>query len=79
MTEADRYVKLVEWSDGDRCCIGRCPELIYGGCHGGNARSVFAEFCRIVDETLEIYRTEGRPLPVPRSGRQCVNALQQVA
>ena len=79
MTEADRYVKLVEWSDEDHCFIGSCPELFCGGCHGSDARSVFAALCRLVDETLELYRTDGTPLPLPMSGRQFVNALQQVA
>ena len=46
MTKADRYVKLVEWSDEDGCFIGSCPELFYGGCHGGDARSVFSELLR---------------------------------
>ena len=42
MTQGDRYVKLVEWSDDDKCFIGSCPELLFGGCHGPNAYAVFA-------------------------------------
>ena len=41
MTAADKYVKLVEWSDEDECFIGSCPELFYGGCHGDDPRAVF--------------------------------------
>jgi hypothetical protein len=27
--QAARYAKFVEWSDGDKCFIGRCPKLIF--------------------------------------------------
>jgi len=79
MNDADRYVKLIEWSDEDRCFIGSCPELFYGGCHGSDSRAVFDELCQIVAETIEIYRQDGKPLPAPLSGQQFVNALQGVA
>jgi len=78
MSQGDRYVKLVEWSDHDACFIGSCPELFYGGCHGTDARAVFSELCTIVEETVAIYQREGRPLPEPMSGREFVNALQTV-
>ena len=79
MNEEARYVKIVEWSDEDRCFIGSCPELFYGGCHGDNERKVFDELCQIVKETIEIYRQDGKPLPSPLSGREFVNALQKIA
>ena len=79
MNEGYRYVKLVEWSDEDQCFIGSCPELFYGGCHGENARAVFSELCEIVDETIELYRRDGKPLPAPLSGREFVNAMQKAA
>lgn len=79
MTDADRYVKLVEWSEKDACFIGSCPELLYGGCHGDDSRAVFDELCQIVEETIELYRQDGKTLPKPMSGRQFVNAMQRVA
>jgi predicted RNase H-like HicB family nuclease len=79
MTKGDRYVKLVEWSDEDRCFIGSCPELLYGGCHGSDAKRVFSELCRIVAETIELYEQNGRAIPPPMSGREFVNALQEIA
>ena len=79
MSAADRYVKLVEWSDEDFCFIGSCPELSFGGCHGTDAKAVFAELCEIVEDTIRVYEAEGRPLPVPLSGREFVNALQGIA
>ena len=79
MTEASRYLKIVEWSDEDGCFIGSCPELAYGGCHGDDERRVFDQLCEIVEETVEIYKEDGRPLPTPISGRDLVNTLQKTA
>ena len=79
MNRGDKYVKIVEWSEEDQCFIGSCPELFYGGCHGSDARSVFDELCGIVEENIQLYEQEGRPLPVPMSGREFVNAMQEIA
>ena len=79
MKPADRYVKLVEWSDQDQCFIGSCPELFYGGCHGEDARAVFDELCQIVEQTVELYQEDGKPLPPALSGKEFVNAMQRTA
>jgi predicted RNase H-like HicB family nuclease len=79
MNKGDRYVKLVEWSDEDGCFIGSCPELFFGGCHGSDAKAVFAELCEVVEETIDLYEQDGKPLPRPMSGRELVNALQNIA
>jgi predicted RNase H-like HicB family nuclease len=79
MTQGDRYVKLVEWSEEDQCFIGSCPELFLGGCHGTDARSVFDELCQIIDETIQLYEQDGKELPQPLSGREFVNAMQHAA
>lgn len=79
MSKGDKYVKLVEWSDEDGCFIGSCPELFYGGCHGSDAKAVFAELCDLIEETIRIYERENRQLPEPMSGREFVNALQGIA
>ena len=63
MKQTARYAKMVEWSDEDQCFIGSCPGLFYGGCHGDDEQSVFAELCQLVEETVELYQREGRPLP----------------
>jgi len=75
----DKYVKVVEWSEEDGCFIGSSPELFYGGCHGDDPRAVFDELCQIVEETVELYRQDGRPLPVPLSGMEFVNRMQRIA
>ena len=69
----------MEWSEEDGCFIGSCPELAYGGCHGDDERRVFDQLCQIVEETVEIYKEDGRPLPTPISGRDLVNTLQKTA
>ena len=79
MSEGDKYVKLVEWSDEDSCFIGSCPELLIGGCHGNDPREVFNELCEIIAETIELYKHDAKPLPKPMSGREFVNAMHQVA
>lgn len=78
MKVADKYVKLVEWSDQDQCFIGSCPELFYGGCHGNDPRAVFGELCQIVEEMIEIYKQERKSLPTPLSGKEFVNAMQKI-
>ena len=79
MKEAARYVKIVEWSDQDQCFVGSCPGLFYGGCHGQDEMAVFRELCEIVEETIELYRQEGRPLPAPTSGKDYANRMLAVA
>ena len=62
----DRYEKIVYWSDEDQCFIGLCPELFFGGVHGDEPRSVFEELLEVVDEWVEIYESDGKPLPEPK-------------
>jgi len=69
MKDSDRYLKIVEWSDEDQCYVGRCPGLFYGGCHGDNEQTVFAELCQIVDETIALIHQEGKPLPPATAGQ----------
>ena len=79
MKESAKYVKLVEWSDEDNCYVGSCPGLLYGGCHGDNELDVFRELCDIVGETIELYQADNKSLPVPTSGRDFANKLQDIA
>jgi predicted RNase H-like HicB family nuclease len=72
MKESARYAKIVEWSDEDGCYVGSAPGLIYGGCHGDDERQVFEELCRIVEDAIELYHQDGRPLPPPTSSRDIV-------
>ncbi len=78
MKESANYAKIVEWSDEDQCYVGSAPGLIYGGCHGGNEAQVFEELCRIVEEVIQLYHRDGKPLPPPTSGRDFANKMQSV-
>lgn len=69
MRDSDRYVKVVEWSEEDGCYVGRAPGLIDGGVHGPDEKAVFAELCVVVEEAVELYKQDGKPLPPPTIGR----------
>jgi predicted RNase H-like HicB family nuclease len=79
MKESARYAKIVEWSEEDHCYVGSAPSLIYGGTHGNDEKAVFEELCQVVEEAIELYRKEGKPLPRATSGRDFANKMQQVA
>jgi predicted RNase H-like HicB family nuclease len=69
MNESARYIKIVEWSDEDQCFIGQCPGVVGPCCHGDNEALVYAELCEIVDEWLETFKQDGKPLPPPTAGQ----------
>jgi len=69
MTERARYAKIVEWSEEDGCYVGSSPGLFYGGCHGDDEQQVFAELYQIVEETIELYHKDGKPMPPPTAGQ----------
>ncbi|MCK9488492.1 MAG: hypothetical protein M0Q42_03660 [Xanthomonadales bacterium] len=79
MKKSNLYAKVVEWSEEDRCFVGSAPGLVYGGCHGPDEKAVFDELCSIVDEIIEIYQQDGKPLPPPTAGRDIANSLQKIA
>jgi len=79
MKESARYAKIVEWSDEDQCFVGSCPGLVYGGCHGDDEERVFAELCSLVEEGIELYKRDGKPLPPPTSGKDYANKMLDVA
>jgi predicted RNase H-like HicB family nuclease len=76
MSASAQYVKIVEWSEAGQCFVGSAPGLLYGGCHGSDEKAVFEELCTIVDEVIELYHQEGRPLPPPTSGKDFANLMQ---
>ena len=79
MKESARYVKIVEWSDDDECYVGSCPGLFYGGCHGQVEQEVFTKLCRIVEETIALYKKDEKPLPPATSGKDYANRMLSVA
>lgn len=79
MKESARYVKIVEWLEQDHCYVGSCPGLIYGGCHGDDEQKVFEELCVIVEEAIELYTKDNKPLPPATSGRDYANLMLDLA
>lgn len=69
MKASDRYLKIVEWSDEDRCYVGTCPGLMLGGVHGPDEARVYSELCEAVDEWIACHREEGRALPPATAGK----------
>jgi len=65
MKERDRYFKIVEWSEEDGCYIGSVPGWIGKCCHGDDELEVYQEVGEVLDEWIEIYKIEGKPLPPP--------------
>jgi predicted RNase H-like HicB family nuclease len=63
---ADLYQKIIVWSKEDNCFVGTCPELFHGGVHGDDALDVFKELSEVVDEWVEIFNKDGKPLPTPK-------------
>jgi predicted HicB family RNase H-like nuclease len=60
---SDDYLKVIEWSEEDQCYIGTAPGLIVGGVHGKNQAKVFKDICGMVQETIDVFLKEGKPLP----------------
>lgn len=69
MKTSDRYLKIVEWSDEDRCYVGTCPGMMHGGVHGDEEAVVYAELCQAVEDWIKIHEEDGEPLPPATAGR----------
>jgi hypothetical protein len=52
---------------------------LFGGCHGSDAKEVFADLCKIVEEIIDLYESDGKPIPPPMSGKEFINAMQHIA
>ena len=75
MTDASKYLKIVEWSDEDGMFVGQCPGVIGPCCHGFDETEVYRELCQIVEEWVELMQKEGRPLPPPTAGRNLASLI----
>ena len=78
MRDSARYAKIVEWSEEDQCYVGSAPGLIFAGCHGEDEKAVFEELCQVVEDAIELYRKDGKPLPPATYGCDLANRLQSV-
>ena len=60
----------MEWSEEDGCFVGSAPPIIGPCCHGDDEAKLYAELCQIVEEWIEILRTDRLPLPEPLGARK---------
>ena len=70
MKKSDKYLKIVEWSEEDRCYVGTCPGLMIGGLHGDDEAKLYVELCQVVDEWIQIHDDDDEPLPPETAGRE---------
>ena len=66
---ARRYLKVVEWSATDGAFVGSAPPIIGQCCHGETEAQVLRKLTRIVEEWIETFLREGRPLPESAAGK----------
>jgi len=64
------YLKIVEWSEKDKCFVGTAPGLIIGGVHGKDEKKVFEELSQTVEEAIYLLEKEGKPLPEATAGKK---------
>ena len=69
MTESAQYIKIVEWSDEDKCFIGYCPGIIGPCCHGPDEVEMYRQLCEIVNEWIEIFYRDNEVLPPTTIGK----------
>ena len=55
----------MEWSEEDNCYIGSIPGWIGKCCHGDDELQVYRELSEILEEWIDIYKNDKRPLPNP--------------
>ena len=51
---AKDYLKVIEWSDEDRCFIGSAPPLIGQCCHAKTETEVVEQLNVIIQEWIDI-------------------------
>lgn len=68
-THARRYLKVVEWSEEDGVYIGSAPPIIGHCCHGKTEAEVLRQLTTIVEEWVEMFLRDGKPLPPPSAGK----------
>ena len=84
MTDAGRYVKIVEWSEEDGAFVGQCPGVIGPCCHGQDEADVYRELVQIVEEWVTLLRdgvltppTAGRNHEPDRLTRRCTRPRER--
>ncbi len=63
-------MKVVEWSQKDKCFIGSAPPLVGHCCHGATEQAVIQQLGVIVEDLVAALLKHGDPLPAPTAGRR---------
>ena len=67
--ESNNYLKVVEWSEEDKCFVGTAPGLLLGGVHGKSEAKVFNELTEAIKEAISLLKKEGKALPQATANR----------
>ena len=70
MKRRDQYLRVVEWSEEDKCYIGRIPGLALGGVHGKNEAKVYERLSVLIDEWITIHEEDNAALPPATAGKK---------
>jgi predicted RNase H-like HicB family nuclease len=62
---AERYLKLVRWSDEDGVFVGSIPDLCGDCCHGDTEAEVYEKLVLIAEDLVADYLEEGSTLKLP--------------
>lgn len=68
-TQTRQYLKVVEWSEEDRCFVGSAPPIIGQCCHGDTEADVLGQLQVIVEEWVASFLSEDLPLPPSSRGK----------
>ncbi len=52
---AERYLKLVRWSEEDGCYVGSVPDLCGDCCHGNSEAEVYGKLVAIAEDLVTDY------------------------
>ncbi len=64
MKPGDQYHRFVHWSEEDRCCIGYCPDLYFGGvCHAGTELEAYSNLYEAIQDEIRHRLAKGETLP----------------
>ena len=55
-----KFIKVVNWSEKQRCYIGSVPALSINGVHGKNPDTVMATLCQLAQVWESVGRTSER-------------------
>ena len=64
MKISDQYHKWIEWDEQEQIYIGKCPDLITG-IHGEDPVQLYSDLCEVVEDVIQHFQSENRPLPAP--------------